>query len=194
MPRRRRSSGLRQILRGSLVLPKVVLALFGNGTRRRIHASRWWSPCRFGRTRLPLQGAGEQTGGRFAIVEHPIERGVIVEPHIHRNEDELSYVLEGTISARVGDQEVEAVKGSYVWKPRGVLHTFWNPGPAPARIMEVISPGGFERLFEQIASLLEHPTEATEDEVYELCRQYGLSLDRSWLPDLEARFGPMRVV
>lgn len=137
---------------------------------------------------------GEQTGGRFAIVEHPIQPGVLVDPHIHRHEDELSYVLEGTVWARVGDQEIEGVAGSYIWKPRNVLHTFWNPGPGPSRILEVISPAGFERLFDQVAALLESLSESTEEQVYELCRSYGLTFDRSWLPDLEARFGTMRIV
>jgi hypothetical protein len=45
---------------------------------------------------------GDQTGGAFAIVEHPIEPHVIVEPHVHGDEDELSYVVAGTIWARVG--------------------------------------------------------------------------------------------
>lgn len=137
---------------------------------------------------------GERTGGSFAIVEHPIAPGVLVDPHIHRNEDELSYILEGDIWARVGDQEVEATAGAYVWKPRGVLHTSWNPGPEPARILEVISPAGLEHLFEEVAALMEHPSATTEEEVYELCQQYGLTFDRSWLPDLESRFGSMRIV
>ena len=107
---------------------------------------------------------------------------------------EKSSILSGSIWARVGDREVEAAAGAYVWKPRGVLHTFWNPGPEPARILEVISPAGLERLFDEVAALLESPTESTEEQVYELCRTYGLSFDRSWLPDIEARFGPMRIV
>ena len=109
-----------------------------------------------------FKARGEQTGGRFAIVEHPIEAGVLVDPHIHQHEDELSYVLEGTVWARVGEQEIEAVAGSYIWKPRNVLHTFWNPGPGPARILEVISPAGFEHLFEEVAALLERPSASTE--------------------------------
>lgn len=104
---------------------------------------------------LHFKVRGEQTGGRSAIVEHPIQPGVLVDPHIHRNEDELSYVLEGGIWARVGDVEVEAAAGAYVWKPRGVLHAFWNPGPEPARILEVISPAGFEHMFEEVAALLQ---------------------------------------
>lgn len=136
---------------------------------------------------------GEQTGGRFAVVEHPVEAGVIVEPHSHEHEDELSYVLAGTIWARVGDKEVEAAAGSYVWKPRKVLHTFWNPGPEPARILEVISPAGFENFFEELAVLLQSEQQSEED-IAGLCDRYGLAFDHSWLPDLEARFGAMRVV
>jgi quercetin dioxygenase-like cupin family protein len=137
---------------------------------------------------------GEQTGGAFAIVEHPMQPHVIVEPHVHRIEDELSYVVEGTIWARVGEREVEAPSGSYVWKPRGVMHSFWNPGPNPARVLEVISPAGFERLFEEFAMLLERTPEPSEEEVVDLCDQYGLTLDASWIADLEARFGAMRMV
>lgn len=136
---------------------------------------------------------GEQTGGRFAVVEHPVDPGVIVEPHRHQHEDELSYVLEGTIWARVGDKEMEATAGSYVWKPRQVLHTFWNAGPEPARILEVISPAGFENFFEELAGLLQSEQQS-EDDIAGLCDRYGLDFDHSWLPDLEARFGPMRVV
>ena len=52
--------------------------------------------------------SGADTGGAFAVVEHPIEPGRLVLPHVHRHEDEYSYVLEGTIGARVGDHEVAA--------------------------------------------------------------------------------------
>jgi quercetin dioxygenase-like cupin family protein len=137
---------------------------------------------------------GERTGGAFAVVEHPVAPAVIVEPHAHRHEDELSFVLEGTLWARVGDEETELSAGSYLWKPRDVLHTFWNPGPEPARILETISPGGFEQFFEDLATLLQEDTPPAEDEVYGLCDRYGLTFDRSWLPGIEARFGPMRVV
>jgi hypothetical protein len=44
--------------------------------------------------------------------------------------------------------------GSYVLKPRGVPHTFWNPGPEPARVLEIISPAGFEQYFEELAGIL----------------------------------------
>lgn len=137
---------------------------------------------------------GAQTGGLFAVVEHPVDPRVIVEPHIHEREDELSYVLKGTIWARVGEEEIEATTGSYVWKPRGVLHTFWNPGPEPARILEIIAPAGFERFFEELGALIETEVAENDPRISALCNRYGLSFDHSWLPDLEGRFGPMRMV
>ena len=137
---------------------------------------------------------GEHTGGAFAVVEHPVAPATIVEPHLHEHEDELSYVLEGVLWARVGDQESELSAGSYLWKPRGVLHSFWNPGPDPVRILETISPAGFENFFEELADLISQPTPPEDERVYELCGRYGLTFDRSWLPELESRFGPMQMV
>lgn len=75
-----------------------------------------------------------------------------------------------------------------------VLHTFWNPGPDPARILETISPAGFEDFFEELAVLLQQSPAPSDDAVYGLCDQYGLTFDRSWLPQLESRFGRMRMV
>jgi uncharacterized cupin superfamily protein len=59
--------------------------------------------------------SGADTGGAFAVVEHPIEPGRLVLPHVHRHEDEYSYVLEGTIGARVGDHEVAAIGPAVTW-------------------------------------------------------------------------------
>lgn len=60
----------------------------------------------------------------------------------------------------------------------------------------IISLGGFERLFEEVAALLEEqkPGPSADQDVIVLSNQYGLALDRTWLPELHARFGPMRMV
>jgi hypothetical protein len=76
-----------------------------------------------------------------------------VPPHIHHDEDEYSYILEGRIGARIGDELIEAGPGTYVFKPRIVPHTFWNPGPNPARLIEIIAPARFERFFAGLAGL-----------------------------------------
>jgi mannose-6-phosphate isomerase-like protein (cupin superfamily) len=59
--------------------------------------------------------------------------------HIHRNDDETWYVLEGTLCVRVGNDVVEARTGSAVLVPRGTLHTYWNPGPGLVRYLLVMT-------------------------------------------------------
>lgn len=85
--------------------------------------------------RLLELGLGEFIGAVLAIVEHPIEPGRLVPSHVHRNEDEYLYVLEGQIGVCIGDQIFEAGPGSYVIKPRNIPHTFWNVGPESARLI-----------------------------------------------------------
>ena len=123
------------------------------------------------------------TGGAFAVVEHPIEPGRLVLPHVHRHEDEYSCVLEGTIGARVGDHEVAAVgSGSHLLKPRGLMHTFWNAGPRPARLLEVIAPAGFETDFAKLAEAGDSGRHS------ELAAKYGLTYSSEWVPMLISRY------
>ena len=91
----------------------------------------------------------EETGGGCSIVEHPIPPRTLVAPlHKHSREDEYSFVLEGRMGAQLGDDVVYAEAGDFVFKPREQWHTFWNAGDGPCRILEIISPGGFEHLFD----------------------------------------------
>src|SRR4029450_9901155 len=101
---------------------------------------------------------GEDTGGALAIVEHPFPVGGLVSPHLHTREDEYSIVTEGGIGFRSGDREVVLGPGGYITKPRGELHAMWNAGPVPARMIEIISPAGFERFFREVADLTEAGT------------------------------------
>src|SRR5215212_6158586 len=72
---------------------------------------------------------GEETGGQFAIVEHPLEPRALAAPmHRHTNEDEYSYVLEGRMGAQLGGEVVFADQGTLVFKPRDQWHAFWNAG------------------------------------------------------------------
>jgi mannose-6-phosphate isomerase-like protein (cupin superfamily) len=124
---------------------------------------------------------GVDTSGAFAIVEHPIEPGRLVMPHVHLHEDEYSYVLEGTIGARVGEREIVAGPGSYVIKPRGLMHTFWKPGPGPARLLEVIAPAGFESYFVELAEA------GDPGRTSELAAKYGVTYSSDWVAELTSR-------
>ncbi|MGH9024451.1 MAG: cupin domain-containing protein [Acidimicrobiia bacterium] len=134
--------------------------------------------------------AGSQTAGAFSIVEHPVQPGVLVPPHLHSREDEYSFVIEGEVGARVGDREVSGGPGTYILKPRGVPHTFWNAGTTLARLVEIISPAGFDRYFEDMAALVPAQGMPDFEKVADLGSRYGLSfVEDAWVPELCARYG-----
>ena len=131
---------------------------------------------------------GEQTNGNVSIVEHPFPVGACVPPHLHTREDEYSIVTEGEIGFRSGDREVVLGAGGYITKPRGETHAMWNAGPVPARMIEVISPAGFEHFFmgvgEMVAAGVPDP-----ELVASLAEQHGLVFgDAPWLEDVIARY------
>ena len=129
------------------------------------------------------------TGGAVSIVEHPFEPGVLVPPHLHTREDEFSIVTEGEIGFRSGDREVVLGPGGYITKPRGELHSMWNAGDVPARMIEVISPGGFEHFFREMTELVAAGPPLFAD-VLELGAKYGLEFgEPEWLPDVIGRYG-----
>ncbi len=133
---------------------------------------------------------GADTRGSFSIVEHPVEAGRLVPPHVHTREDELSYVIEGEMGARVGDDFVVAHAGDYVFKRRNVPHTFWNPGPAPLRIIEVIWPPDFDAFFRDLAILYaEGGGRPDPNRAEDLAGRYGCVFHFDWIPELKARFG-----
>jgi quercetin dioxygenase-like cupin family protein len=132
---------------------------------------------------------GATTGGAFSLVEHPLPPRTLGAPvHTHRNEDEYSYVLEGRIGVQIGDEVVEAGPGELVFKPRNVAHAFWNAGDEPARLLEIISPAGFENYFREVAPLLAEP-ERDEAALGEVLARYELDLDFSTAPFLAERYG-----
>jgi quercetin dioxygenase-like cupin family protein len=96
----------------------------------------------------------DTTSGAFSICETTAEPGRLIPPHLHETEDEYSYVIEGRIGVLIGEDEHIAEAGSWVVKPRGIPHTYWNPGPEPARLIEIIAPSGFEGFFRELSDLL----------------------------------------
>ena len=109
--------------------------------------------------------------------------GALVRPHVHTREDEISIVLEGEIGFRSEDQEVVLGAGGYIIKPRNQVHAMWNAGSMPARMIEIISPAGFEGFFRGFADLNDAgPIDPAA--VAGLAEQYGLPYaDPEWLPD-----------
>src|SRR5262245_50320667 len=119
---------------------------------------------------------GSDTGARLSLVEHPIPPRALAAPlHRHNREDEYSFVLEGRMGALLGDHVVEAGPGDLVYKPRDQWHTFWNAGDEPTRILEIISPAGFEKFFAELAPLTAGG-DPDPQAFGELCERYALDM------------------
>jgi mannose-6-phosphate isomerase-like protein (cupin superfamily) len=132
---------------------------------------------------------GDKAGERFSLVEHPMSARALAAPlHRHAREDEYSYVLEGRMGALLGDEVVFAEAGDLVFKPRNQWHTFWNAGDEPARILEIISPAGFERFFAELVDM-GGVAQAEEQALIDLCTRYEFEMDPDSVPGLVERFG-----
>ena len=132
---------------------------------------------------------GEEAGQRFSVVEHPMAALVLAAPmHRHTREDEYSYVLEGSVGALLGDAVVIGKPGDLIFKPRQQWHTFWNAGQQPARILEIISPAGFEKFFQELLEL-GGITGAQPHVLPDLCARYQLEMALGSIPGLVKRFG-----
>jgi mannose-6-phosphate isomerase-like protein (cupin superfamily) len=132
---------------------------------------------------------GDDAEQRFSLVEHPMSPRALAAPlHLHTREDEYSFVLEGRMGALLGDDVVEAGPGDLVFKPRNQWHTFWNAGDEPCRILEIISPAGFERFFRELDAM-GGALNADPATLAELNARYGLEMQPETVPDLLERFG-----
>jgi len=131
---------------------------------------------------------GARTGGAFSLVEHPLEPRALGSPmHTHTNEDEYSYILEGRVGVQIGEEVLTAGPGELVFKPRGVPHAFWNAGDEPARLLEIISPAGFENYFREMAPLrAAGPPDAAA--IKQVAARYELDMDYSTIPVLAERY------
>ena len=92
---------------------------------------------------------GEETGGRFALVEKVEERGAEPPRHLHHWEDEALYVLEGSLDVWVAGEWVEVTAGAAVFLARGVEHAF-AVSTERARVLVFLAPAGFERFYREM--------------------------------------------
>jgi mannose-6-phosphate isomerase-like protein (cupin superfamily) len=131
---------------------------------------------------------GDESGGGFSLVEHPMSARALAAPlHRHTREDEYSYVVEGRVGALLGDEVLVGGPGDLIFKPHGQWHTFWNAGEEPARLLEIISPAGFEGFFDELVDL-GGVTNTEPETLRELCGRYELEMDPESVPGLIERF------
>jgi len=104
-----------------------------------------------------VKASSADTGGRYSFVEMTAPAGLQTPLHVHHVEDEGFYVLEGSVTIHVGEQTVELGPGQHAYGPRDGPHTF-TIGPDGARMIWVLTPGGFEDFVEEVSTPAEAPT------------------------------------
>jgi quercetin dioxygenase-like cupin family protein len=127
----------------------------------------------------------EHTGGVLSIIEETLPPRAFIPPHVHRN-DVWVYVLAGEVGVLVGEAVATAGAGQWALKPRDVEHAMWNAAAGPAHIMEVLTPGGSERWFEEITGIPSGDQARFDD----ACRRYGIEFFPAspWSSELRRRF------
>lgn len=130
----------------------------------------------------------EESRGAYAVMEVVLPPRLLVPPHVHTCEDELSIVLDGTLGVRVEDEDYALGVGSFIFKPRGIPHAVWNPGDAPNRCIEIISPGGLEHYFAELASVVKAGGAHDFVRMNRLDQKYGLGAVLDWMPELTIKY------
>ena len=129
-----------------MTLSSTPPALAHSGDRADLERSVWFTGAL-----LTFLATGEETGGRFALVEEVFRKGVTspAPMHVHSREEESFYVVEGEMTFYVGDRIIPAPAGTLVVMPRGVPHGYTMVSD-DARLLNLISPAGFENMFREL--------------------------------------------
>ncbi|RIK44071.1 MAG: cupin domain-containing protein [Chloroflexi bacterium] len=134
-------------------------------------------------TRMAVRASAADTGGHYGLIEQTLPYGFAPPAHIHHNEDEQFYILEGQITFRCQGREFVAGPGTIVLLPRGAAHSFHVDSPGGARLLQLTTPGGVEEFFVALGSA-EPPTDAPNfDELQALANQFQIE----FVGDAEAR-------
>ena len=124
-----------------------------------------------------VKASAAETGGQYTLVEMTAPPGLEAPLHVHYTEDEGFYVLDGSVTVMVGDETVELDAGEHAFGPRNIPHRF-SVGPEGARMLWVLTPGGFENLIEEAsvpaeATTVPPPTVVPPENVAEIVRRHG---------------------
>jgi quercetin dioxygenase-like cupin family protein len=143
--------------------------------------ARWW----LGVSLVTIKATGKETGGRYALVEVLEPEGEEAPLHVHHNEDEGFWVLEGELTFQVGEETINATPGSFLFGPRGVPHRY-TVESGPARLLFILSPSSFEEFIYATSEPAKEltlppppegpPDEAEMEQLGTLARQYGAEI------------------
>ena len=121
---------------------------------------------------------GAETGGAYFAMEALVPAGGGPPMHIHRNEHEVFYVLEGECTFRLEDETIVARPGDVVNIPIGAKHFFRNDGTEPTKLIIAFTPAGIERFFEETLERSEDPTQPPPNNLDDVGARYAAAAPR----------------
>ena len=124
---------------------------------------------------ITYKATKEETGGAYSLLE-VVLTGDGPPQHIHKAEEEAFYVLEGEVNIKIGEQTIKGTVGSFVLIPRGTVHTFWNAGPTPAKLLGIFSPPGFEQFFVEVVGDEEIDTDTFVERGTAVAEKYNIEI------------------
>jgi mannose-6-phosphate isomerase-like protein (cupin superfamily) len=131
---------------------------------------------------LMIKKVGErETLGAFAILDHRCPAGFAPPPHIHRETDEVFYILEGQFEGFCGETSWVAGPGTLVFLPRDVPHGFRVSDTSPGRTLLILAPAGFDRFVVELAEpahqlVLPEPAPPDPARVAEVAAAHGIHI------------------
>jgi quercetin dioxygenase-like cupin family protein len=129
-----------------------------------------------GPTTVTIKATGRETNDSFYLGEGVFEPGFPgPPPHRHRRLHDMFYVLDGTLTMRLGDETLELEPGSFVCVPPGVVHTFSNPSDIAVKILNFNTPAGWENYMRDLAAALAGGT-PTQEEIGQIASRYDFEV------------------
>jgi quercetin dioxygenase-like cupin family protein len=128
------------------------------------------------------------SGGRVSVIDAVIPPRLMIPPHAQQNYDDITRVTKGNVVMEIGGEILNAPEGTIVFRPRGVMHAAWNPGPGVAEISSVVWPAGIEAHLVELARL-------SQSESFDLARMievskaHGVRYDLEHGAELASRYG-----
>jgi quercetin dioxygenase-like cupin family protein len=125
---------------------------------------------------------GDETDGKYAMIEAIVPPGGGPPPHTHSREEESFYVLEGEITFTVGDKQFVANAGTFANMPIGSLHSFKNATDKTARMIISVAPSGLEKMFIEVGLPLKlgetpsPPSKAEIEKLLAVAPNYGVEI------------------
>ena len=144
---------------------------------------------KYGGTNVVFKLNKSQTMGNLSSAEMSLLPGFMgAPPHFHKTFDETCIVLQGNLHILVGEEVTEVPAGAWHFRPRGIVHTFWNSGTEPAKFIELYTPGGFEAYLKGLTKLFANNNNPSPQDIGALVQKHDITLRFDLLEGLTKKY------